>query len=59
MQLCFVDYLSPSGFGMGDRGTAALGAALRGHSALEYIDLEGAYAFLLQKAFCVLIAARF
>ena len=55
----FVDCLSPSGFGMGDRGTAALCAALRGHSALEYIDLEGAYLFLSQRAFCVLIAARF
>ena len=55
----FVDCLSPSGFGMGERGTAALCAALRGHSALEYIDLEGAYAFLLQMALCVLIAARF
>ncbi len=44
---------------MGERGAVALCEALRGHSALEYIDFEGECGFLLQMAFCVLIAARF
>ena len=44
---------------MGERGAVALCEALRGHSAIEYIDFEGECGFLLQMAFCVLIAARF
>ena len=32
---------------MGERGAVALCEALQGHSALEFIDLEGLCAFLL------------